>query len=95
MAKIIYKSEKDKQKILSLYDEQLRNLKIKSVMPQNENAEQLRKYKNPVLVMVEQKDCLFPAKNVIPQVKSVWQQSVQYLLKDRGHINNLISYEKR
>lgn len=70
------------------------NAKIKSVMPQDESEEQLQKYKNPVLVMAAEKDCLFPAKNVLPRAKRVWPQSERYLLKGRGHINHLTSDEK-
>lgn len=71
------------------------NGKIKSVMPQNESYRSLCKYSNPVLVMAAEKDCLFPAKNVLPQVKRAWQQSITYLLKDRGHINELTEEEKK
>lgn len=71
------------------------NGKIKSVMPQNESYRSLCKYSNPVLVMAAEKDCLFPAKNVLPQVKRAWRQSITYLLKDRGHINELTEEEKK
>lgn len=36
--------------------------RIKSIMPQNERTKELQKYKNPVLMMAAQMDCLFPAK---------------------------------
>lgn len=68
--------------------------KIKSIMPQNEKLDQLQKYKNPVLVLAAEKDCLFPAKKVIPQAKKAWPQCAAYLLKDRGHINELTLEEK-
>lgn len=68
--------------------------KIKSVMPQNERSENLCKYRNPVLVMAAEKDCLFPAGNVLPVVRKVWKQSITYLMKDRGHINELTDTEK-
>ena len=71
------------------------NVKIKSTMPQNEKAKSLSKYHNPVLVMAAEKDCLFPAKQVLPQVRKVWKQSITYLLKDRGHINELTDVEKK
>lgn len=69
--------------------------KIKSVMPQNESCRNLCKYQNPVLVMAAEKDCLFPAKDVLLKAKKVWRQSERYLLKDRGHINELTNEEKR
>lgn len=71
------------------------NTKIKSVMPQNESVDSLRKYQNPVLVMAAEKDCLFPAKLVLPQAQKVWKQSITYLLKERGHIHELTDEEKK
>lgn len=71
------------------------NSKIKSVMPQDESDDNLSKYHNPVLVMAAEKDCLFPAKNVLPKVQRVWKQSITYLLKDRGHLHKLTDSEKK
>lgn len=71
------------------------NVKIKAVMPKNESCENLCKYQNPVLVMAAEKDCLFPAKSVLLKVQKVWKQSKRYLLKDRGHINDLTDEEKK
>lgn len=71
------------------------NTKIKSAMPKNESVESLRKYQNPVLVMAAEKDCLFPAKKVLPQAQKVWKQSVTYLLGERGHIHELTDDEKK
>ena len=69
--------------------------KIKKLMPQNESKCALKKYKNPVLVMAAEKDCLFPARKVIPRAKEVWKQSHTYLLKNRGHMNKLTDSEKK
>lgn len=71
------------------------NAKIKSIMPKNESCKNLRKYRKPVLVMAAEKDCLFPAKDVLLKAKKVWKQSKRYLLKDRGHINELTGEEKK
>lgn len=71
------------------------NAKIKSIMPQNERTGALQKYKNPVLVMAAEKDCLFPAKGVLRRAKAVWRQSRCYLLRDRGHIHALTEKEKK
>lgn len=71
------------------------NAKIKSIMPKNESCKSLRKYQKPVLVMAAEKDCLFPAKDVLLKAKKVWKQSKRYLLKDRGHINELTDEEKK
>lgn len=71
------------------------NAKIKSIMPKNESCKNLRKYQKPVFVMAAEKDCLFSAKAVLPKAKKVWKQSKRYLLKDRGHINELTDEEKQ
>lgn len=71
------------------------NAKIKAVMPKNESCKNLRKYQKPVLVMAAEKDCLFPAKDVLLKAEKVWKQSKRYLLKDRGHINELTDEEKK
>lgn len=71
------------------------NAKIKAVMPKNESCKNLRKYQKPVLVMAAEKDCLFPAKDVFLKAEKVWKQSKRYLLKDRGHINELTDEEKK
>lgn len=71
------------------------NVKIKAAMPQDESIESLSRYHNPVLVMAAEKDCLFPAGNVLPRVEKVWKQSKTYLLKDRGHMHQLTSEEEK
>lgn len=71
------------------------NAKIKAVMPKNESCKNLCKYQKPVLVIAAEKDCLFPAKAVLLKAKKVWKQSERYLLKDRGHINELTNEEKK
>lgn len=81
--------------ILTTARSSIDNAKIKSVMPQNESCRNLCKYQNPVLVMAAEKDCLFPAKDVLLKAKKVWRQSERYLLKDRGHINELTNEEKK
>ena len=70
------------------------NVKIKSMMPRDESCENLSKYQNPVLVMAAERDVLFPANKVLPQVQKVWKQSMRYLLKDRGHMHELTEKEK-
>lgn len=70
------------------------NARIKTGMPRNERTASLKRYKNPVLVMAAEKDCLFPGKGVITKARKVWKQSKTYLLKDRGHIHELTAEEK-
>ncbi|MDE7299606.1 MAG: alpha/beta hydrolase [Lachnospiraceae bacterium] len=69
--------------------------RIKSIMPQNESARRLQKYRHPVLVMAAQRDYLFPAGGVLRRAKAVWPQCRRYLLRDRGQINELTAREKR
>lgn len=71
------------------------NAKIKTGMPSNEKSESLKRYGNPVLVMAAEKDCLFPAKGVIPQAKAVWKQAETYIIKERGHIHEMKDEEKQ
>lgn len=71
------------------------NTKVKSVMPGNESCKKLSGYKNPVLIMAAEKDCLFPAKGILRKAGKVWGQSERYLLKNRGHINELTEEEKK
>lgn len=44
--------------------------------------------------MAAEKDCLFPAEDVLSQAERAWPQSQRYLLKDRGHIHELTVEEK-
>ncbi len=69
--------------------------KIKSAMPRNESCKNLCRYQNPVLVMAAENDCLFLARGVLLKAGKVWPQSERYLLKDRGHINELTIEEKK
>lgn len=68
--------------------------RIKIRMPQDESKTSLRRYKNPILVMAAEQDCLFPAKKVLPKAKEVWKQCSTYLLENRGHIHELTEQEK-
>lgn len=83
------------QDILETARQSIDHARVKSIMPQNEPLKHLQKYHQPVLVMAAERDCLFPSKNVIPQAKKAWSHAKTYLLKDRGHINNLTSEEKQ
>lgn len=71
------------------------NAKIKTGMPKDESLESLRKYKNPVMIMAAERDCLFPGEGVLKKAEAAWKDSIRYLLKDRGHINRLTDKEKQ
>lgn len=60
--------------------------RIKSIMPQNERTKELQKYKNPVLVMAAQMDCLFPAKGILCRAKkSVAARSLLFTAEQRTY----------
>ena len=69
--------------------------KIKAGMPSNVKPVDIKKCIAPILVMAAEKDCLFPAKKVIPQANKIISNCSTYLLKDRGHINTLTESEKQ
>ncbi|SHH89825.1 alpha/beta hydrolase [Clostridium intestinale] len=69
--------------------------KIKAGMPSNVKAIDMRKCKASTLVMAAEKDCLFPAKMVIPQAKKIIPNCSTYLLESRGHIHTLTDKEKQ
>ena len=73
----------------------IRYAKVKSVMPSNVSARLAGRCKAPVLVMAAEKDCLFPARRVIPRAKRIFADCRAYLLRDRGHVNELTEREKR
>ncbi len=68
--------------------------KIKALMPQNEPEWRLGRYRNPVLVLAAEKDCLFPGEKVLSRVQKVWKQSETCLLRGRGHMHQLTEDEK-
>lgn len=63
------------------------NAKIKTGMPADEPLERLERYKNPVLVMAAERDCLFPGEQVLARAGQAWKQAETYLLRGRGHIH--------
>lgn len=69
--------------------------KIKAGMPSNVKPIDMEKCVAPTLVLAAEKDCLFPAKGVIPQAEKIIPHCTTYLLKSRGHINLLTDIEKK
>lgn len=69
--------------------------KIKTGMPSNVSASAMKKCKAPTLVMAAEKDCLFPAKGVIPRATRIIENCTTYLLADRGHMSSLSESEKQ
>lgn len=69
--------------------------KVKTGMPSNVSAKHMNKCKAPTLVMAAEKDCLFPAKGVIPRAERIIKNCTTYLLKNRGHMSSLTEDEKQ
>ena len=68
--------------------------RIKAGMPSNVPQRYIEQCKAPTLVMAAEKDCLFPAKQVIPRAQNVITNCTAYLLSGRGHMNTLSEKEK-
>jgi pimeloyl-ACP methyl ester carboxylesterase len=64
-------------------------------MPSNADKTLIARCSAPTLVMAAEKDCLFPAKRVIPRAKQIIKHCSVYLLKGRGHMHFLTEDEKR
>lgn len=71
------------------------NAKIKKGMPSDVDPEKINQCKAPTLVLAGEKDCLFPAKQVLLQAKKIIPNCSTYLLKGRGHMNLLTEDEKQ
>ncbi len=68
--------------------------KVKTGMPSNVDAHLMNKCKAPTLIMAAEKDCLFPAKKVLPRAKKIIKNVTTYLLQGRGHMNSFTEKEK-
>ena len=69
--------------------------KVKTGMPSNVDAKEIKKCNAPTLVMAAEKDCLFPAKNVMPRATKIINNCTTYLLEGRGHMHFLTEDEKK
>lgn len=69
--------------------------KVKTGMPCDVSAEEMRKCKAPTLVMAAEKDCMFPAKGVLPRANEIIENCTTYLLEERGHMSSLTDEEKQ
>ena len=69
--------------------------KVKTGMPSNVKTEDMEKCKVPTLVMEAEKDCLYPARYVIPRAKKIIDNCTTYLLESRGHMHFLTENEKK
>lgn len=69
--------------------------KVKTGMPSNVAEKDMKKCKAPTLVMAAEKDCLFPAKGVLPRAEQMLENCTAYLLEGRGHMSSLTKEEKQ
>lgn len=69
--------------------------KVKTGMPSNVLEKDMKKCKASTLVMAAEKDCLFPAKGVIPRAKRIIENCTTYLVEGRGHMSSLTEEEKQ
>lgn len=69
--------------------------KVKAGMPSNVSAKRMRRCSAPTLVMAAEKDCLYPAKRVLPRAKRIIRNCSVYMLKGRGHMHFLTESEKQ
>lgn len=71
----------------------LDHVRIKAGMPGNIRLKEPSAV--PALVMAAERDCLFPAKHVLPQAQRLFSQCRAYTLEGRGHMCALTEDEKR
>lgn len=70
------------------------NVKTKVGMPSNASPELIKRCKASALVVAAERDCLFPARKVIPKAKKMLKGCKTMLLRNRGHLHILTEREK-
>lgn len=70
------------------------NVKTKVGMPSNISAKKLCGYHSPTLVIAAEKDCLFPARKVLPRAKKIFENCETYMLENCGHMHIMPSEVK-
>lgn len=89
----LHKTVLDKD-TLDIVRDSFDNVKTKVGMPTNIQPQRLSSYTSPTLVLAGEKDCLFPAKKVLPKAKEIIQNCKTYMLKNSGHMHILHKREK-
>ena len=80
---------------LDIVKDSFDNVKTKVGMPTNIQENKLSGYHAPTLVIAAEKDCLFPAKKVLPRAKRIFTNCRTYELKGSGHMHILPSNIKK
>ena len=70
------------------------HVKVKTAMPSNVSALQMKKCQAPALVMAAEKDCLFPGPGVLRRARRIIPNCKTYLIRGRGHMHFLTDKEK-
>lgn len=73
----------------------IKHAKIKAGMPGNVSRRDMQRCRAPALVMAAERDCLFPARRVLPRAQKILPNCTAYLLEGRGHINRLTGAEQQ
>ena len=71
------------------------HVKVKTAMPSNVSASQMKKCQAPALVMAAEKDCLFPGPGVLRRARRIIPNCKTYLIRGRGHMHFLTDKEKK
>lgn len=74
---------------LEIVKDSFDHVKTKVGMPTNIDAKKALEYHSPILVIASEKDCLFPAKKVLPRAKCIFSDCRTEELKDSGHMHIL------
>lgn len=80
---------------LDIVKDSFDNVRTKVGMPANIKKSEIRNYTAPVMVIAADKDCLFPAKKVLPRAKELFKNCETYVLKNSGHMHILTDEMKK
>lgn len=79
---------------LDIIQDSFDHVRTKVGMPTNVDPKKLVNYTSPTLVIAGEKDCMFPAKKVLPKAKEMISDCETIMLKDTGHLHILPHTEK-
>lgn len=69
------------------------HVSVKAGLPSNVEANDMKNYQAPTLLIVGEKDLLFPGEAVIERAKTLMPDLTTHVMIDSGHLSNL-SLEK-
>ncbi|WP_206221358.1 alpha/beta fold hydrolase [Streptococcus tangpeifui] len=83
------------QHILPTSADSFDHVHVRAGMPSNILEQSAKKCKAPLLIIAAEKDCLFPAKKVLPRAQAIFSNCQTYLLENRGHLCYLTKQEEQ